>query len=200
MKNSNDTKIYIPGKVSNSIAKKIKSNYTPSSQHLWLFAGYCFHEFSVGSVFDIFVEQATQNWNHDFKIKLVEVFDEFGRSHTSIPVGYKTICLFEFYPSIPAKIKKLPTLKTWKVGNSGIYLCDHSTIDLLNTPLENNLIFRSLSSLLFSNLSKQNKKSFSFNDIANILPKESSNLIIDNLLISGKLKKENDLLILAEQD
>ncbi len=94
MKNSNNTKLYILGKVSNSIVKKIRSDHIPSPQRLWLFAGYCFHDFSVGSVFDIFIEQASQNWNYDFKIKLVEVFDEFGRSHASMPVGYKTICLF----------------------------------------------------------------------------------------------------------
>lgn len=200
MKENNDIKLYVQGKVSNAIIKNIQSKKKSSPQLIWLFVGYCFQDFSVGCVFDIFIEQLTQDWNHDYKIKLVEVFDEFGRSHQSIPVGYKTICLFECSPTIPVKLKNLPSLKTWKASNEGIYLCNHTSIDLLSTPFQNNLIFKSLTKLVYSDLNKRNKKSFSFNDIADIFPKEASQLMIDNLLISGKLKKENDKLILVEQD
>lgn len=202
MKNSNSEKLHIVGKVSNSIIKKIEGTSRTSSKDVWLFVGYCFKDFPVGSVFDILIEEGTRNWNHDFKITLNEIYDEFGRSYKSIQIGYKTICSFECTPAIPGIIKSLPTLKTWQFGKSGIYLCNHSSINLLQSPLENDLIFAALTKLLFSNLESLNKKIFTVNEISHILPEESFELIIDNLLIEGKLKKgkNQDELILANQD
>ena len=189
-------KLHILGKVSTVVSKKLPNYYDSVNEHtIWLFVGYSFTEYKIGDSFDIFIKESDQTWNHDYELKLQRVFDEFGRSYTNIPEGYKTICLFDCSPSIPAYIKNLPTLKTWDVNDSSLYLCNHANIDLLQDSLYDSVIFDAYSKMVLFTLSKKNKKYFTMQDIFGIIPKDTPQLIIDNLFLSGALKRTKDELI-----
>ena len=191
-------KLHILGKVSSPIVKKIieMHHLILRPDELFLFVGYNFYEYKINDFFDIAINESDQKWKFDYKIKLKKVYDEFGRSHDCIPDGYKTICLFECKPNFPEIIKKLPTLKTWNFENAGVFLCNHSDINLLHAPETDTIIFTALEKIVLSALMK-NKRSFTMKELENILPSESSKFIIDNMLISGSIRKNNEQLELA---
>ena len=200
MKNNQPDKLHIVGKVPAAVVKNLNNAKKPASKTVWLFVGYCFYPFPVDSLFDIVLEEATQRWNHDYTCRLAEIYDEFGASHEAIPQGYKTICSFECTPAIPPQLKKLPVLTTWQFDDPSVYLCNHESIKLFTTPLENHWLFGAVTQLLFEDLHRRKKKHFSVKEVAEILPKESSHFIIENLLLTGRLKKgkKEDELILAD--
>jgi len=196
---SNQDKLHILGKASPVVIKKLQKHDNAVKENaIWLFAGYSFSGNKIGDSFDIFIRESDQSWNHDYKIKLQTVYDEFGRTYASIPDGYKTICLFECNPSIPPMIKKLPSLKTWEVTNNSIFLCNHADIDLLHASSNDSVLFTAFSKMVVSSLRKKNKRTFSMQDVKGILPENTPQLIIDNLFLSGTLKKNKDKLILSE--
>ena len=192
-------KLHILGRVSSLVVKKITEMHqlTLMPGELFLFVGYNFFEYNINDFFDIAINESDQKWKFDYKIKLKKVYDEFGRPHNSIPDGYKTICLFECKPALPAILKKLPVLKTWSFENTGVFLCNHSDINLLHTPGTETLIFTALEKIILSSLMK-NKRTFTMNELENILPSESSKFIIDNMLISGSIRKNNEQLELVK--
>jgi len=194
-------KIRILGRASASVLKKLQLRYpqTIKENSILLFVGYTFTEYKNGDLFDIFIEEANQSWNHDYKMKLDKVYDEFGTSYDFIPGGYKTICLFECAPSVPPAIKKLPALNTWKVTNKAIYFCNHSDIDLLHSSANDSLLLNSLEKVILFNLKQKNRKYFTEQDFTEMfkLPGNSSRFIIDNMLISGALKQANNKLMVA---
>ena len=195
----NQDKLHILGRASSVVVKKLQKHHSAVKENtIWLFAGYNFSDYKVGSSFDIFIKESDQTWNHDYKIRLQKIFDEYGRNYAQIPEGYKTLCLFECIPTVPANIKQLPVLKTWEVTDKSIYLCNHSNIDLLHDRSYDSALFSVLSEMVVSGLRKKNKKVFSMQDIVGLLPQHTSQLIIDNLFISGALKKNNNELILVE--
>ena len=180
-------KLHILGKASAVIVKKLQQQYVSKENAIWLFAGYSFSEYKVGDSFDILIKESDQSWNHDFKIKLQKVYDEFGRTYTAIPEGYKTICLFECTPSIPAYIKRLPVLKTWDLSDSSIYLCNHANIDLLHDTSFDTVLFNTFSKMIVSSLHQRKKKHYTVQDIERVLPAGTPQIVIDNLLLSGTL-------------
>ncbi len=180
-------KLHILGKASSVVVKKLQQDNAAKENAIWLFAGYSFSEYKVGDSFDILIKESDQSWNHDFKIKLQKVYDEFGRSYTTIPEGYKTICLFECTPSIPAYIKGLPVLKTWEVSNNSIYLCDHADIDLMHDTSFDTVLFDTFSKMIVSSLHQRKKKHYTVQDIEQVLPEGTPQIVIDNLLLSGAL-------------
>jgi hypothetical protein len=191
-------KLHIVGKVSATIVKKIVNihHLTFKPNELFLFVGYNFYNYNVGDFFDIAINGADKKWKANYNIKLKRIFDEFGREHKNIPEGYKTICLFESKLSLPDSIKRLPSLKTWDFNHPGVFLCSHSDINLLHSPDADALVFSTLEKLLLSTLMK-NKKSFSVSELENLLPSESSKFIIDNMLISGSIRRNDGLLELV---
>ena len=191
-------KLHILGKVSSAVVKKIIAMHqlVLKPEELFLFVGYNFYEYNVDDLFDIAINELDQKWKFDYKIKLKKIFDEFGRSHKTIPEGYKTICLFECKSNYPEIIKKLPTLKAWNFEKSGVFLCNHSDINLLHSPETDSIIFTALEKIVLSTLMK-NKRNFTIKELENILPIESSKFIIDNMLISGSIRKNNEYLELA---
>jgi len=199
MENKNK-KLRILGRASATVLKKLQSHahIAIKENAILLFVSYTFNEFKTGSLFDIFIEESNQSWNHDYKIKLDKVYDEFGSSFDFVPEGYKTLCLFECKPHIPAAIRKLPALKTWEVTDRSLYLCNHSDIDLLHNEVNGSILFKSLSDIIVYNLRQKKKKTFTEQEVANMLPNSSSRFIIDNLVTSGALKKTNNKLVLAE--
>jgi hypothetical protein len=192
-------KLHILGKVSSVIFKKIPAQHNINKENaIWLFAGYSFSEHKVNESFDIFIKESDQSWNHDYKLKLKKIYDEFGRGYTSIPEGYKTICLFDCAPSVPAYIKNLPTLKTWEVTPQSIYLCNHADIDLLHNNLYDSVLFDTFSKMLISSLLRQDKTNYTMHDITSVLPDGTPQIIIDNLFLSGAIRKENGAFVLAK--
>lgn len=191
-------KLHIIGKVSSTVVKKIVEMHhlVIKPSELFLFVGYNFYDYKINDVFDIAIKELDQKWQFEYKITLHKIFDEFGRSHQSIPDGYKTICLFECTPNFPEIIKKLPTLKTWDFTNTGVFICNHADFNLLHTPETDTIIFTALEKIVLTNLLKD-KRSFTFQELENILPSESSKFIIDNMLISGTIRKNNEYLELA---
>lgn len=192
-------KIHILGKVAAPIVKNLVNihNLVVKPDELFLFVGYNFHEYKINSSFDIAINEADQKWKFDYKIKLKRIYDEYGRSHKSIPEGYKTICLFECKPNFPEIVRKLPTVKTWNFEKTGVFLCNHSDINLLQAPETNTIIFTALEKLVLSNFSMKKKSTFSIEELEDILPAESSKFIIDNMLISGSIRKNNEQLELV---
>ncbi len=197
-----EKKLRILGKASASVLKKVQSRYaiTIKENAILLFVGYTFNEYKTGSLFDIFIEESDKSWNHDYKIKLEKVYDECGTTYNSTPEGFKTLCLFECFPSIPAAIRKLPTLKTWDVTGKGLYFCNHVDIDLLNNRANGSSLLNSFEEAILSGLHQKSKKSFTEQDIAEVfrLPDSPLRLIIDDMILSGALRNANDKLVLAE--
>jgi hypothetical protein len=196
--NAKNRKLHILGKVSSSVVKKLHELHDLAIRpnELLLFVGYNFYEYSINDLFDIAISGEDQKWRFEYKIKLKKVFDEYGRTHSIIPEGYKTICLFECKQKMPDVIKKLPTLKTWDFTGAGVYLCNHADFNLLHTPETDTVIFSALEGIILSTLKKK-QRPFTIQDIEDLLPSESSKFIIDNMLISGSIRKNNEKLEVA---
>jgi hypothetical protein len=193
MGNKGRYQLHILSKASPTIVNKLDKAIPKNA--LWVFAGYCFEELPKNFSFDIIVDAKTSDWNHDYKFKLLEIVDEFGKYHASIPEGYKTVCLIQCTPSIPIFIENLSTDKTWNFKRKGLYVCEHSSIDPLK-PLNVSIeTFEVIVSMFKRYLKDNNTNAISMSDAIKLFS-PSSNMIIDNLIISGSVKEEDNKLVL----
>lgn len=95
----------------------------------WLFVDYAPKDYKVGTRFDVMLKGENKLMVPEiFNIKLLNVLDQFGNHLDSIPMGSKTICRFEFIPTIPKEIKDLPIIKYWKYNKMPIIIARHDEI------------------------------------------------------------------------
>ncbi len=194
MKQTSKYQLHLLSKVSSVITRKLKHQLNKNA--LWLFTGYCFEPIPVGYTFDIIADAETSNWNHNYQIRLLDIVDEAGNYHKSIPEGYKTICLVECLPSIPALIKSLPSDKSWNFKRKGLYTIEHSSINILK-PFEELTALNTIVSMFKKHLQSNHTNAISRAD-AERLFSDSSDVVIDNLIISGSVKEEKGNLVLLD--
>lgn len=212
----NTKRLKIQGRVSAHVLKKLFQNKEVKKKEKneeWLFVSYAEATFSRGTLFDIIIPSNETAWNHEYKIRLLKITDEYARTFTEVPQGYKTICLFGFTDSYPKLIRQLPLLDGWSSKTNSIYLCRHSDINLLepekNLQQEQRIFF----DLFLAELNKTyHNKIITLNEFEHFLSaapsfrtdkhQKQSDLmqdIINKLLLLGKAKKRDDQLILTQE-
>jgi hypothetical protein len=209
MKASKKEMLRILGRVSSSILKKLFQGKEFRKQNAeWLFADYAASTYEKGTTFDIIVPANGVDWNHEYKIKLLKITDEYGRTFSQIPEGYKTICQFEFSPNVPQFVRQLPLLQGWVFNKHNIYLCQHSDINLLmdETNRKQEYIFLDLFMTELRRTQRTNRNRISIPGLLQILQDSSTHesddllqMIINTMVLSGRAKKENDELVLIEK-
>jgi len=165
----------------------------------WFFVSYSSDTYPVSSTFDIFIPGSGGEWNHDYKIKLLKITDEYGRRFNEISDGFKTICCFQFTSSIPKEIKQLPVLTDWEMNEKGVYLFQHSEINLMPEQDNTKFIFQGFLTLVWKELKHRKTFSFKTKDIADILSQKYDNsnkryirIVLDNLVLTGKAKEKDE--------
>ena len=182
------------GRVAANVLKKLPAVHERHSafEEVYVFVGYGFSNFALNDRFDIAIGEVGGKWDSNCQIRLKKIYDEFGSTHNAIPDGYKTICLLECKPQVPAIIKKLPALKTWDFGRPGVNLYNHSDLNLLQLPDTEFAIFESFRHNILATLKSENR-SFSYRELEQILPPVATKAVIDNLLTSGLIRKHDDV-------
>jgi hypothetical protein len=203
---SEKKKLHLLGRTPSPMIKKVSPHTSQKKNCEWFFVDYASDNFKLDETFDIFLSDGNlgNNWNHEYKIKLIRIIDEFGREQDSIPRGYKTVCRFEFSPHVPSIIKKIPLRFGWEDSENGIYLMQRSSIDLLSFDKTSNGLHKLIVSMVLEKIRSHTTKEFSEEQFATFI---SSNLsddislrknLIYQLISDGRLeKKENNKLILT---
>lgn len=106
--------LQIQGIVDNDVLRTLINIEKYAMQNtLWLFVDYSPVEYKLKAKFDIILAGEKKSMMPKiYNIKLLDVIEQTGKKLRSIPVGYKTICRFEFKP-LPDTIQELPILKWW---------------------------------------------------------------------------------------
>ena len=175
----------------------------------WFYVDYAIEKVGLNTKFDVFLKGETKQLVSAgaCSIKLLACFDQFAHQFEGVPEGYKTICKFEFQPSMPDFIKKLPVVSGWKYYPEAISIADHKDIELAVPDLVWEDFYKIAFIQLKDSVSKRKTKSFSRVELVNSIEKSAhvhtstANNIVQSLMQLGRVtKNENNLLELEEID
>jgi len=163
----------------------------------WFFVDYSPADYEMDTKFDIILEgEEKKIVPKIFNIKILDVIDQTGKHLAVIPLGWKTICRFEFKPHIPVIVQKLPILSRWEYNNT-LKFARHAdlVVDSNNfskdvyTEVINDFISVSIHS---QSINKKNKEAF-LDTIAKVIhgdSQEMSNKISNPNLIEDVKRRE----------
>jgi len=171
----------------------------------WFFVDFSNDSIPKNRKFDVLLKGENRKlvpWTT--KVKLTHILDQFGHSLQHIPLGYKTVCKFEFSPSIPESVKGLKALDGWDYNSDSLSFASHEDINL-SSP---DAIFNDLLSIAYFELKKnfaKTSRALSGDDVVNLLihdfhtKPENARNILSRLVQLGKIRKiQNDEIEFAE--
>ncbi len=143
----------------------------------WLFVDFSPFEYKINTKFDVILAGNEKKLLPKFfNIKLLDVIDQTGKHLNEIPLGWKTICRFEFIGSIPSVVQKLPTISAWEY-NTGLKFARHEDVVVDPFNLSKNIYTEVISDFISFSVSTPsiNKKhALDFLDIVSKIIHENS--------------------------
>lgn len=119
----------IEGKVSLASLELIKRSLPSShlTDTIIVFVGYAYADIPLTKRFEVLFPKGRPKDGIRCECQIIAVTQEFGKSFTDVPHGWKTICVIQFADSIPPMINQLPVVDAWGRNEDYVCLCDEAT-------------------------------------------------------------------------
>lgn len=117
--------LIITGIAESNICEKFFGEEYPlgSENILCCFISFAYADLPIGKSFNTAFTRSKPNQNFNTLIEIKAVTQQFGDKLTSVPYGWKTICILYFPQGIPQAIRKLPTVKDWYESDIEDHIC-----------------------------------------------------------------------------
>jgi len=131
----------------------------------WFFVSYSPVEYYLDTKFDIIIAGEQKSMLPKFfNIKLIDVIEQTGKHLDVIPLGWKTICKFEFKPVIPPAVRELPVLSYWNFISRAKF-ARHEDITMDSSKLRKDVYAEAISDVISMSMNsqtidKKNKEAF----------------------------------------